>query len=196
MFNSIFKIVYLIEMVVIIFVRKYYSAKFRQEKLKVDKKTFVDILLLIFTGIGMVLPLLYILTGILDFANYSQPIWLNWLGVVIFALSTVLLWRTHADLGNSWTLEPGLKENHKLVTKGVYRYIRHPMYAAHIYWGLGQILIFSNWIVGFSIFIPSTLLYLYRVKGEERMMIEQFGDDYREYMKVSGRIFPLIFKKS
>lgn len=191
----VFKIIYFIGMILCTIVRKYYSIKFRQEKLKVDNKTVIDILLLALTGVGMLLPIVYVFIKSLDFAIYNQPIWLNWLGVVIFVLSILLLWRTHADLGNSWTLEPGIKEEHKLVTKGVYAYIRHPMYAAHIYWGVAQALILSNWLVGFSLVIPSLLLYLYRLKGEEQMMIEQFGDEYREYMKVSGRIFPKLLPK-
>lgn len=53
-----------------------------------------------------------------------------------FAVALWLLWRSHADLGRSWMGTLAIKEKHALVTQGVYRHIRHPMYAAHWLWGI------------------------------------------------------------
>jgi len=57
-------------------------------------------------------------------------------GAVTFAVALWLLWRSHADLGRSWMGTLAIKEKHALVTQGVYRHIRHPMYAAHWLWGI------------------------------------------------------------
>lgn len=192
MFSTIFKIIYLVEMLAISIVRKIFTAKHRRMKLKEDRKTVIDMIMLGVVGVGMVIPLFHVFTDWFVMANYGQPEWLNWVGVVIFALCTPMLWKTQSDLGDSWTPEPAIREEHKLVTKGIYKFIRHPMYAVHIYWGIAQILIFPNWIVGPSLLVPSLILYLYRVKGEEQMMIEQFGEQYREYMKRTGRLFPKL----
>jgi len=54
-------------------VRKYYTAKFRKQKLITDKKSFLDIFLLIITGITMIIPLVYVFSDILDFADYHTP---------------------------------------------------------------------------------------------------------------------------
>jgi len=66
------------------------------------------------------------------------------------------------------------------------------MYAAHIYWALGQIAILPNWIAGFSFIIFAVLVLILRIKDEENMMVEQFGDEYTDYMKRTGIIFPKI----
>ena len=54
-------------------------------------------------------------------------------------------------------------------------------------------MILNNWIAGFSFIVVMMPHYLLRVNKEEQMMIDQFGDEYEEYMKTTGRIFPKRF---
>ena len=68
------------------------------------------------------------------------------------------------------------------------------MYAAHIYWAIGQIALLPNWIAGFSLILFVILHFLSRLNDEENMMIEQFGDEYANYRKRTGAIFPKIKK--
>ena len=125
----------------------------------------------------------------LDFVNYDLPNLTGWIGVAIFTSALWLLWRSHADLGRNWTVTAEIKERHTLVTDGVFRYIRHPMYTAHWLWGIAQALLIQNWIAGLAsliIFIP---LYVLRVPCEEKIMLEQFGEEYRLYMGRTGPVF-------
>ena len=194
MFNSIFKIIYSIEFSLIVIVRKIYTTKYREIKLIIVKKNTLDLVFLTLNGIGMIVPLFYVFSSYLDFANYFLPRWTGWLGALIFAIAIWLLYRSHADLGKSWTPTLGIQDDHLLITNGIYKYIRHPMYAAHIYWALAQILMLHNWIAGYSFIIVLLPYYILRVKKEEEMMIDQFGDQYKDYMKYTGRIFPRIWK--
>ena len=66
------------------------------------------------------------------------------------------------------------------------------MYAAHLLWAIAQPLILTNWIAGFCFLIPQIAQYWLRVDSEEQMMLEYFGDDYREYMEITGRLFPKL----
>lgn len=66
------------------------------------------------------------------------------------------------------------------------------MYAAIFLIGIGVSLLSANWIVTLSYMLPTTILYLVRVSDEEEMMIEQFGDEYREYMARTGRLMPKL----
>jgi protein-S-isoprenylcysteine O-methyltransferase Ste14 len=91
-------------------------------------------------------------------------------------LALALLWRSQADLGRSWMGALAIKEEHALVTQGVYRHIRHPMYAAQWLWGIAQALLLQNWIGGLGMLAAFMPLYLYRVPREEQMMLELFGD--------------------
>ena len=194
MFNSLFKIVYFVLFMVIAVVRKYHTAKYFKQELKDFKKAKNEWPFLVFAGIGMVIPLFYVFSSKLDFADYYLPQWVGWLGAVVFVFAIWLLHRTHVDLDRQWTFTPNIRKNHKLITKGVFKYIRHPMYAAHLLWAIAQIMLLHNWIAGWSFLATFAPLYFYRVANEEKMMIKEFGDEYKEYMKKTGRILPRFNK--
>lgn len=195
MFNSLDKIVYFIGFMIILIIRKYFTAKHRKMNLSEDKKSLSDIIFLALNGVGMIIPLVYVFSSVLDFADYPLPGWLLYPGAVLFLGASWLLWQSHYHLEKNWTQTLGIQKEHQLVTTGIYKYIRHPMYAAHILWALAQILMLPNFIAGFSFMVVIIPHYLSRYKNEEQMMIQRFGDQYKEYMTQSGRIFPRIFKK-
>ena len=78
------------------------------------------------------------------------------------------------------------------MTTGVYRLIRHPMYASFLLWSLGQGLLLPNWMTGLAGMFGFCILYFARVGREEKLMLEAFGDDYREYMMRTKRLVPYI----
>lgn len=192
MLNNIFKIIFLAEFITISIVRGIYTSRYKSQKMTEDDSDRGNIFLLKLTGIGMVIPLLYLFSPWLKFADYSLPIWVGWIGTMIFALAIIVLWRSHADLGRNWTIIPGIRDDHKLITNGIYKYIRHPMYAAHFLWAIAQVLMLHNWIAGFSFIVTLIPFYLDRVNHEEKVMFDKFGDEYKEYMNKSGRVFPKI----
>ncbi len=194
MTTSIFKLVYFIELILISVVRGIGTSKYRKLTTEVDRTTLPDQILLGFNGIAMMLPLFYIFSSWFDFADFTLPDWLRWIGVVLFAGAAILLWKTHRDLGRNWTPTLGIRDDHTLVTEGIFKSIRHPMYAAHLLWGLAQPLILTNWIVGFSFLVTQLLQYLLRIKAEEQMMLDQFGDQYQDYMNNTGRFLPRLRK--
>lgn len=190
MFNSIFKTIYFVLFIIVFIVRKIFTARNKKIEFLVEKKSTGDIVLLFFDGIGMVLPLIYVFSTWLDFADYVMPKWVGWIGVALFMDAILVLYFSHAHLGKNWSPILGIQKEHTLITHGIYKYIRHPMYAAHLLWAVAQILILHNWIAGFSFIAVMVPHYLLRVEKEEQMMIDQFGEEYREYMKTTGRILP------
>lgn len=196
MFDDVFQTIYLIEFVLITIVRSIHTSRYRRVPIAEDRKSIPDMILLGLSGVAMLLPLVYIFSSLLDFANYRLPGWTGWLGSVLFAIATWLLWQSHADLGRSWTPTLGTREQHQLVTAGVYRWIRHPMYAAHILWSAAAGLMLANWIAGLSFLLVTVVQYLLRVGDEEAMMVESFGDQYLRYMQGTGRILPRVGLKS
>ena len=176
--------------------RSIHTTKYRTLKTILDKKTSLDLVLLALSGIGMLIPLVFIFSSILDFANYSLPNWIGWIGALLFSQAIWLLWRSHADLGRNWTPILGIRNGHNLVTEGVYKYIRHPMYAAHILWAIAQVLMLHNWIAGYSLLLVVVPQYLSRVNDEEQMMLEQFGEEYKTYINKTGRIIPRFLRQS
>ncbi len=195
MFNDIFKIVFFVEFVAIVVTRAAHTAEYRALKTTLDKKKSLDIVLLGLSGIGMLMPLVYVFSCVLDFADYTLPDWIGWIGAVVFAMAVWLHWRSHADLGRNWTPTLGIRNEHVIVTQGVYKYIRHPMYAAHWLWAIAQVLMLHNWIAGYSFIVVAVPQYLIRVNDEEQMMVGQFGEEYRAYMERTGRMIPRLSKR-
>lgn len=149
-------------------------------------------------GLGIV-PLIYVLTGflrtgeILRFADHAFLPALAWAGLVPGFLSLWLFHRTHKELGRNWSVSLEVRNQHRLVTEGIYRYVRHPMYSAFWLWALAQSLLLPNWIAGFAGFVGFGTLFFFRVGREERLMLETFGEDYRAYMERTARIVPWIY---
>ena len=195
MFDGIFEIIYVIGFVTGSVIRKLYVRGRRQKKVAVDRESGLDKLLLAVVSIGFIgVPWVYLLTGWLDFADYGLPMWAGWVGTVVFAGALLLLWRSHVDLGRNWSPMMEIREEHTLVTKGVYKYIRHPMYSAHFLWAIAQVLLLHNWIAGPAFLVTSVPLYLFRIPVEERMMLDRFPEEYRVYMGRTGRMFPRLWK--
>lgn len=191
MFDNNLEIFWLIGLLAGLVIRSKYVKECKPKKSELE----LDMFLVILASVGMIiLPLLYVLTPWLDFANYHLPQNLGCFGVTIFIIALWLIWRSHVNLGDNFSLIPEIKEKHTLVTKGVYEYIRHPMYAAHWLWAIAQALLLQNWIAGLAMLILFFPLYSERVLREEKMMVEEFGDEYRNYMKKTGRIIPRLTK--
>jgi protein-S-isoprenylcysteine O-methyltransferase Ste14 len=144
----------------------------------------------------ILLPLLYLFTPLLAFADYRLPGPVLWLGAATMVASLWLFWRSHADLGQNWSVSLEIREGHQLVTQGVYRSIRHPMYASIWLWGIAQGMLLQNWLAGWSVVPVFAVMYFLRLPREEQMMCDTFGEQYRAYMRRTGRIIPRIMMGS
>jgi protein-S-isoprenylcysteine O-methyltransferase Ste14 len=140
-----------------------------------------------------VIPLIYVLTDLFKFADYAFHPIQAWTGTLVLAAGMALLHRTHRDLGRAWSITLEIRDQHTLVTHGIYERLRHPMYAAFWLWAISQALLLPNWIAGFSGLVGFGTLFFARVGYEERMMLETFGDDYRTYMARTYRLIPGIY---
>ena len=128
----------------------------------------------------------------LAFAQLSLPLWLRWagLGLAVFGFG-LLQWAQHT-LGKSWSDIPRMMQGQNLITSGPYRFIRHPIYTAFLLI-LGSLLfISSNWLVGLCWIGMTILEASSRIRFEESLMLEFFGDEYRHYMKRTGRLLPRL----
>ncbi len=197
--DNLFKIVFLACMIIAEVIRfphrQRNKREVREKKLAESRINPLDFTLdmLAFAGMELI-PLIYIFTSWLNFANYSLPDVLGWLGAAIFVAALWLLWRAHKDLGLNWSPTLQITQEHKLITQGVYHFIRHPIYAAMWLWGLAQVLLLQNWIAGPATLLFYGIVYFRRTPREEQMMIDRFGDEYRVYMRQTGRVIPKLGK--
>jgi protein-S-isoprenylcysteine O-methyltransferase Ste14 len=175
-------------------IRYEYARRSRREKtLRSARGSRETVLLLVsLAGLG-ILPLIYILTAIPHFAHYAFRPVQAWLGLFSAIAALVMFQLTHRALGRNWSISLDVREDHQLITQGIYRKIRHPMYSAFWLWAVAQGLLLPNWVAGFAGLIGFGTLFFGRVAREEQMMTETFGDEYRDYMARTGRIVPRLF---
>ena len=143
-------------------------------------------------GLG-ILPCFYVATRLPRFADYPFHPLQGYAGLAVYGAALWLFHRTHRDLGRNWSVSLDLRQQHTLVTTGVYRLVRHPMYAGFWLMALAQAMMLPNWIAGPAGLVGFGTLFFGRVHREEDMMIAAFGDDYRAYMQRTARIVPWLY---
>jgi protein-S-isoprenylcysteine O-methyltransferase Ste14 len=141
------------------------------------------------TGLGLI-PAGYIVTGVP--AALDQPFSpaRAVAGLLLFAAALGLFYATHKALGRNWSVTLAVRQEHALVTGGVYRFVRHPMYTAFWMWAIAQSLTLQNWLAGPAGIIGFGTLYLLRVAREEALMRETFGGQWDSYAARTPRILP------
>ena len=141
------------------------------------------------TGLG-VIPAIYIATGFP--AGLDQPFspLRAILGLLVFVAALALFYATHKALGRNWSVTLAVREEHSLITGGVYRFVRHPMYSAFWLWAIAQALTLQNWVAGPAGIIGFGTLYLFRVGREEALMRETFGQAWDDYAARTPRVVP------
>ena len=172
-----------------------YPFERRAKKIGVARSIFdrreSSILAFAFVGLFLI-PGLYAVTGFPAAAERPLVPVVGWLGLVPQATALWLFRRSHLDLGRNWSISLEIRDRHALVETGVYRLIRHPMYSSFFLLGLAQLLLLPNWVAGPSGIVGAAVLYACRVGREEQMMLERFGDHYRDYMAHTKQLIPWI----
>jgi len=178
--------------VALVVIRAPYERRMRQIRVVESRRNSLEKVVLNAIVVGsFLLPGVYPFVDVLHVADYPlHPVALM-VGCVFVGFYLVLFELAHNDLGDNWSASLEIKDGQTLVTTGIYRRIRHPMYAAFLWWALSQLLLIPNWIVGPANFLAFLILYVVRIPREEAMMRAQFGAAYDEYMSRTGRIWPL-----
>lgn len=180
-------------MTVYLCIRRHFQRASRVQKTAVDRSSASDLLLVFLVIVGqIVMPAEYILTTWFDSFDYALPAFAEAAGALCMAVGLWLFWRSHLDLGSSWSVTLKIRESHALITHGVYRFIRHPMYASFFLLAFAQVLLLGNWLAGWSGLAAVALLYVVRVRHEEAMMLGFFGPEYERYIARTGSVIPRL----
>ena len=124
-----------------------------------------------------------------QWALVPLPIWVRWTGVIIGCLCSGLMYWTLSSLGKNLTDTVVTRKDATLVTRGPYRYVRHPFYVTAALLMASVTMLAANWFIGLSSVAVLGLLAV-RTPKEEQMLIDKFGQDYRDYMSRTGRFIP------
>ena len=124
-----------------------------------------------------------------QWASFPLPVWVRWIGGVNGTLCSLLMYWTLSSLGKNLTDTVVIRAKATLVTHGPYRWVRHPFYVTAALLMASVTLLTANWLIGVTSLIVLGLLVV-RTPKEEAMLIERFGQQYRDYMANTGRFIP------
>lgn len=188
------KLIWITGIVLWCLIRYPYQRRSRKTKVSFHKRSVEERLLLAGTAVGLVVfPGLWLVSGFpQQFDRPFHPGW-AWAGTACLAAFLGLFYAVHRQLGRNWSITLEIREDHVLVTEGLFRHIRHPMYTSFWLWGVAQGLLLNNWIAGWAGLLSVAALYFGRVYREEAMMRESFGPQYDTYMLRTKRIIPWLW---
>jgi protein-S-isoprenylcysteine O-methyltransferase Ste14 len=187
------KAVILVATVVMIVIRAPHGQRSRSVKIAKNRKGPLEVMLLILAMLGFIMPLIWIASPVFSFAEYPLGMAPLVAGTACFIAGLWLFHRSHSDLGTNWSITLQVRESHRLVTEGIYRHIRHPMYTALFLYSVGQLLVLPNWVAGPSYLMTFGILFALRIQAEEKMMLDEFGADYESYMARTKRLLPHVW---
>jgi protein-S-isoprenylcysteine O-methyltransferase Ste14 len=143
-------------------------------------------------------PILFILILAMPFCDRRDMLTmpesssLRWSGLVLVVAGFTLIVWTTVELGRQYSVYITLQQDHKLITSGPYRYIRHPRYLGVMLVALGMALLFRSWIALLA--LPFLLaLLIFRLTDEEKLLREEFGPQWEAYVQRSWRLVPFVY---
>jgi protein-S-isoprenylcysteine O-methyltransferase Ste14 len=159
-----------------------------EKAIKKEGKTTFILRVILFVLFLAFLVLYSIYPPFMDRLHLDFPVWLRWAGTLL-AFVGVAFWIFSQNVLNKyWSPQLQIQKEHKIVTNGPYKVIRHPIYTAMFFWVIGLALFTANMIFVLLALLTIVGLVL-RVPKEEKMMTDQFGEEYKKYMQSTRRFF-------
>ncbi|MBK9317351.1 MAG: isoprenylcysteine carboxylmethyltransferase family protein [Acidobacteria bacterium] len=170
-----------------------YQAEKAGEKISWNEEGAIVMILLRFFGLlGWGSVIVYLVNPEwMKWAEMPLPAVARWIGVITGVIAVPLLYWLFKSIGKNITQTVKTRKEHKLVTKGPYRWVRHPLYSVGTLLFTSFALMASNWFIGLTTLIGLVMLMV-RLPKEEKNLVEKFGEEYKEYMKRTGRLIPRI----
>lgn len=162
---------------------------------KISRKVDGSVLMTIIKVGGLVLwlsPLVYLLNPLwMAWSKIGLPDWVRWLGVGIGIVCTILIYWLFSSIGSGISPTSATRKQHTLVTSGPYHWVRHPLYTVGSSMFISFGMMADNWFIA-ALGVLAFIAMAIRTPKEEANLIEKFGDEYREYMKRTGRFLPRL----
>jgi protein-S-isoprenylcysteine O-methyltransferase Ste14 len=135
--------------------------------------------------------------GILFVIFIRMPISTSWLlpysGLGLIIIGMVIRFAAIISLGRFFTVDVTIRQDHRIKKDGIYSLIRHPSYLGSILSFIGFGLSLNNWLSLPVIVIPVTMAMLYRIRIEEKVLLDRFGQEYAEYKNDTCSLIPYIY---
>ncbi len=113
------------------------------------------------------------------------------IGIILCAAGIAFLVWARQHLGGNWSQTVSVKVEHELVTSGPYRYVRHPMYTGGLIACIGSAIVCGGAFVFLLVILGP--LFLWRVGAEDKLMEQQFPNEYPSYKKRTKALIPFVW---
>ena len=114
-----------------------------------------------------------------------------WLGIALALGGIAVRWYAVVTLGRSFTTRVTTRPDQAVIRTGPYRFVRHPSYTGLLMTVLGLVLCSTNWLA-LACFPLALLGFAYRIRVEERALLDGLGQPYRDYMRDTKRLVPFV----
>jgi protein-S-isoprenylcysteine O-methyltransferase Ste14 len=194
--ENIFRILAAVILLTGMSISSYYRIKADKETgEKIPRKVDGSITMNIIKIGGLILwlsPFVYLVNPAwMAWSKIGLPEWIRWFGVGIAIVNDGLIYWLFSSIGSGISPTSATRKEHKLSTSGPYRWVRHPLYTAGSALFISFGMMADNWFIA-ALGILAFIGMAARTPKEEANLIEKFGDEYREYMKNTGRFLPKI----
>ena len=126
-------------------------------------------------------------------STISTSIWVPRTGLVLIVLGMLLRFIAIRSLGRMFTVDVTIRKDHRIKQDGLYKLVRHPSYSGSLLSFLGFGISLNSWASLGIIFVLVTAAMLLRIRTEEKLLLEQFGAEYENYIKKTWRLIPGIY---
>jgi len=103
-------------------------------------------------------------------------------GFLLYLSGVVLRRRAIKDLAGNWSVFIEIKENHKLITRGIYKHFKHPYCLAVVFELSGFCLVANSYGSLLFVFLVQLPLVFVRIILEEKVLVSHFGETYKSYI--------------
>lgn len=192
---DIFQLIFIILLILIGIIRIYFGKHRLKTNYKISVNPIIERINSYLVSFGMIyFPILLIFFSYFERFTIYIPNFIKVISVFVLILDIYLFYLSHKELADNWSPFLEIKDQQKLVKTGIFKYIRHPMYLSMWIFAFFEGIVLSNLFIEIFGILTWTNLYFMRVNNEEKMLMDTFGDEYKEYIQNTGRLFPKLTK--
>jgi protein-S-isoprenylcysteine O-methyltransferase Ste14 len=158
------------------------------DKRNVDKNTLLILWIVII--IAMFVSMVIAMNSRFPIADDGL---INYLGLGIIIGGMTLRFMAVRQLGRYFTVDVSIRPDHQIMTQGLYKYVRHPSYSGALISFIGYGISLNNYVSLAAVFLPVLISFLYRMRVEEKALVNQFGQAYADYKTTTKRLIPLLY---
>jgi protein-S-isoprenylcysteine O-methyltransferase Ste14 len=118
--------------------------------------------------------------------------WQRMTGLALFVIGLTIMIAAQVNLWQNYSGFVVIKKDHQLITHGLYRYTRNPIYLGALV-AFASLPIYAASVYGLITMLFLIPIFLYRIKMEEKMLSEYFGDEYETYRNTTKKLIPFLY---